>query len=208
MRFAFISVALLASSVASSATPIDGWYTEVFGGYTYLPNNVNNLGRSNATYWSGYDAGGKIGYKNNPMRYEAEFTYLNAGTKKFNVFNIQQTGVSGQSDAFLAMANAYYDFHNLVDVIQPFLGFGIGYAWVNATLNSTGPLGATQFTESNTVFAYQGTAGLTYNFAENYALNIGYRYVATVNAQKLGKMFQANLASIGAIYRFDEGRYK
>ena len=106
------------------------------------------------------------------------------------------------------MLNVYYDFHNLLDALQPFLGGGIGYGWVNASLNSTGPLGVTQYSPTNTVFAYQATAGLTYNFSENYALNIGYRYIATARGNELGKSFQANLASLGAVYRFDEGRYK
>ncbi len=212
MRLAFVSVALLATSVANAAPPIDGWYSSLFGGYTYLPNNINNtlngLTRSSATYQSGYNAGGSIGYKSNPMRYEGQLTYLSANLDKFKINHIEQKGVRGYSDAVLAFANAYYDFPNLVNALQPFVGIGIGYGWVQAKLNSTGPTVATQFTGSNTKFAYQATAGLTYNFSENYALNIGYRYVATVRADELSKSFQASLASLGVVYRFNEGNYK
>ena len=46
-------------------------------------------------------------------------------------------------------------------------------------LDSTGPFRTTYFTATDNSFAYQGTAGLTYNFSENYAVNLAYRYVAT-----------------------------
>lgn len=212
MKLVFVSAALFASSMVNAATPIDGWYTGVFGGYTYLPNNISithdGLTRSNASYQSGYDAGGSIGYKSNPMRYEGEITYLYAHLKNFKLNRIQQNGVKGHGEALLAMANVYYDFPNLLYTLQPFLGFGIGYGWLNAKLNSTGPLIATQYSGTNTLFTYQAMAGLTYNFSENYALNLGYRYVSTSRANELGKRFQANLASVGAVYRFDEGSYK
>ena len=212
MRLAFVSVAFLATSLTHAATPIDGWYAGVFGGYAYVPNNINKtqqgLTRSNATYQAGYDAGGNIGFKSNPMRYEGELTYINANLEKFRNNSIQQTGVGGYNDNFLAMAKVYYDFPNVLMAIQPFLGVGIGYAWVQARLNSTGPDGITQFTGSNSVFAYQATGGLTYNFAETWALNIGYRYIATKHAENLGHIFQAHLANLGVVYRFDGNNYK
>ena len=212
MKTALVFAALCAASTANAATPIDGWYSSVFGGYTYLPSNVHHWHfgtlRSDPSYDGGYDAGGSIGYKSNPMRYEGELTYLNAQTHAFRVNSLKQTGVKGNSDAVLAMANIYYDFPEMVASIQPFLGMGIGYAWVGTRLDSSGPFGLTGFTGSNNVFAYQATTGLTYNFSENYALNIGYRYAVTGHASALGRSFQAHMANVGAIYRFSENRYK
>ena len=212
MRLTLVSLALIATSVANAAEPINGWYTSVFGGYSYLPNNINvtntGLARTNSSYQGGYDAGGSIGYKSNPMRYEGELTYLDANLQKFNVNGIPQTGVTGFSDAFLTMANVYYDFNNLVGALQPYLGGGIGYAWIEGKFQSTGPVGSTQLTATNSQFTYQAIAGLTYNFAENYALSLSYRYVATTHANEFGKSFQANLANFGLIYRFDGINYK
>lgn len=218
MRIAFVSAALFATSIANGATPIDGWYDSIFGGYAYVPNNINNfiygVKRSDAVYQKGYDAGGSLGYKSNPMRYEGELTYLNATLKKYKLNNIQRARVFGYSNAVLAMANVYYDFPGIASPIQPFLGTGIGYGWVSAKLKTAGPpqisrlTGSTQFSGSNSVFAYQATGGITYNFSENYALNLGYRYIITTHAAALGKVFQANLANLGAIYRFDGNSYK
>ena len=212
MRLACVSVALLATSVTYGATPIDGWYAGAFGGYAYMPSNINtarhSLVRSNATFFPGYNAGGSIGFKSNPMRYEGELSYLNASLKKFTINNVQQTGVNGYNSAVLGLAKVYYDFPNLLNALQPFVGVGVGYGWVEARLTSSGPSGITQFTGSNSVVAYQATGGLTYNFAENYALNLSYRYVVTAHVHNLGSIFQAQLANLGVVYRFDGSNYK
>lgn len=212
MRIFVLAASLLATTMATAATPIDGWYSGVFGGTTYLPGNIDKttlgLTRNDAKYHWGYDAGGSIGFKSNPMRYEAELTYLNADLSHFKVNGITQTGVEGYSDAIFGLANAYYDFPGITMAIQPFLGAGIGYGWVKSNLSSTGPSGITNFDTSNSTFAYQATGGVTYNFAENYALNIGYRYIGTTHVADMGKMFQAHLANVGAVYRFDGNNYK
>ena len=212
MKVAVLSIALLTSNLTYASTPIDGWYSNLFGGYAYVPNNIDKtyagLTYSNAGYKAGYDAGASIGYKSNVMRYEGQVTYVNAPLKSFNLNNVPQTGVTGQNDVVLGFANVYYDFPNYLNCLQPYLGVGIGYSWVNAALKSTGPYGKSTYSGYNTPFSYQGSAGVTYNFAESYALNLGYRYVATVKANNLGKMYQAQLANLGVVYRFDGNNYK
>lgn len=218
MRIAFFSAAVLASSLATAATPVDGWYSSVFGGYSYLPNNISNthfgLSRTGASYTGGFNAGGRIGFQSNPLRYEAEFTYIQANVKHFQINRIIQKRVGKQVNASLGMANVYYDFPEMVPCISPFVGVGLGYGFVEAQLKSRGPFYTvgpyynSYFKGSNSVFAYQATAGVTYNFAENYALNLAYRYVGTDRVHELGKVFQANLASVGVIYRFDQATYK
>lgn len=212
MKLAVFIASLSAASAAIAAPAIDGWYSSVFGGYAYLPNNIHNtrygITRSNANYQSGFDAGGNLGFKSNPMRYEGELSYIQANANSFELNHFRQFGVNGYSNAILGMANIYYDFLGITEAIQPFLGLGIGYAGVQVKLNSTAPFGITHYNHSNAVFAYQATGGLTYNFAENYALSLGYRYVATSTVPELGQMFQANLANLGAVYRFDGNNYK
>ena len=213
MKRTLCSIALLASGIASATTPIDGWYSSIFGGAAFVPSNLNNtsggLTRSHAQYETGYDAGGSFGFKSTPIRYEGEITYLNVDLDRFRVSNIEQTGVKGFNHSLLAMANIYYDFPAFVaNSIEPYLGLGIGYAYIDGQFKSTGPNGLTSYSPSSNAFAYQATGGLTYNFAEAYALNIGYRYVATARVDDFGKMFQTNLVNVGATYRFDGMRYK
>lgn len=212
MRIVLFSAAALSAGMTLAATPIDGWYSSAFGGYTFMPDNVYvvqpGLLRNHAAYRAGYHVGGRIGFQSNPLRYEGELTYIDANLKGFYINNIRQRGISGDTSALLGMANVYYDFPEMVPAVQPFLGIGIGYGWVEGTLNSTGPFFHSHYNGSNSVFAYQGTAGFTFNFAENYALNIAYRYVGTQKVDNLGKDFQANLGTVGFIYRFNEIIYK
>lgn len=212
MRISLFSAALFVSSATFAATPVDGLYTRVFGGYTYLPNNVsttiNNNAWTAAAYGNGYHAGASFGYQSNPLRYEFEYTYLSADTRQFRINFIEQTGVNGQVSANWLMANVFYDLPEVLPSIVPYLGIGVGYASLQTTLNGTGPNGYTAFKATGNEFAYQATAGLTYNFAENYGANISYRYAMTNSAYEFGKIFQANMASAGVIYHFDKGNYK
>ena len=121
---------------------------------------------------------------------------------------IRQTHVGGYNNGIMGMANVFYDFPGILQSFQPFLGFGIGYAWLNVKLDNLSPASLSTVHITTSAFAYQGLAGVTYNFSENYALNLGYRYLATPHVFDLGHVFQANLANIGVIYRFDNAKYK
>lgn len=219
MRISLLSAALLANSLAFAATPVDGWYTSVFGGYAYLPPNISNtiynFYLDDSGYNSGYNAGGRIGFQGGIMRYELEYTYLHDSLKHFSVNNVRQMGVTGYSSASLGMANVYVDFPEMLPAISPYLGMGIGYAHIQARFSSIFryyPTALvyypTTFVVNANAFAYQGTAGITYNFAENYAVNLAYRYVATDKASNFRKIFEAHIASAGAIFRFDQANYK
>jgi len=212
MKKMLFSLALLTSSIASAATPIDGWYSSVFGGYAYLPNNLNvtqsGLYFSDARFRSGYDAGASFGFKSSPMRYEGEFTYISAEPRHFKINDLAQTHVKGFSNAYFGMANVYYDFPTLIEPLAPFVGVGLGYGYVENQFRSTGPLAVARLNGHDNVFGYQGTAGITFNFSEYCALNLAYRYVGTSKVDFFGKSFQAHLANVGAIYRFDIAQYK
>lgn len=209
MRITLFSAALLASGMACAATPVDGWYTSVFGGYTFVPDNIYNTSYGvvfdGVGYNNGYNAGGRIGYQSNPIRYEAEYTYLHANTKHFDIDQVRQDEVTGFTAGNFFMANLYYDFPNMLPAVSPYLGVGIGYAYLESNLTSSG---LTYFSTSDNAFAYQGTAGITYNFSENYAVNLAYRYVATDKSSDFGKVYQAHIANAGVVYHFDHGNYK
>lgn len=213
MKHTLLTAALVITGTASAATAVDGWYTSAFGGFTFMPSNIstfdNNRFVETNAYNTGYNVGARLGYQSNPIRYEGEYTYLSANLKYFNVNNVRQIAVEGESFGSLLMANIYYDFREILPAISPFLGAGIGYAMLDTSLNGRTPNGAlNHFSISENDFAYQATAGLTYNFAEHYALNIAYRYAALGTKGDYGKLFQANLATAAVIYRFDKGNYK
>ncbi|ARH00611.1 outer membrane protein [Legionella micdadei] len=243
MRIAFFSAMLLCSSLATAATPIDGLYGSLFGGYSYVPDNLDKLHDGikfdHAVFDNGFNAGGRFGYQTNHWRYEGELTYIRTTVNsfRFGLFSnllidpIRVRDVSGQTNMVIGAANLYYDFPEMVPCIAPFLGAGIGYGWFNVNLHNDfshrrnlllnpnfllnpglfqNPLfqNRLHYSGSSGAFVYQGTAGLTYNFTENYALNLAYRYVGSSRISAYGKVLQGNLASVGVVYRFSEYNYK
>ena len=212
MKIGFFSAALLASNVLSAAVPIDGWYASLFGGYSYIPNNLSTSTSgyliSYSSFNSGFNAGGRFGYKSNPLRFEGEFTYLHANISGFKINNVPQGNESGDASVPMIMANIYYDFPEIIQSIEPFLGFGIGYSWVSTAFTSASPSPPLIYDNAKSAFTYQGTAGLTFNYAEHFSLDLAYRYLGTDKVGYLGKIFQANLVTVGATYRFDGNRYK
>ena len=210
-RSTLASTLLLTTSVATAAIPIDGWYSTVFGGYAYLPSNIatsrSNVTYTDANYESEYNAGGSFGYKSNPMRYEGQVTYINAMLNHVYENGQRETRVAGYNNAIFGLANVYYDFPMMIPAISPYLGAGLGYGWINVKVDNA-RLNIPDFRVADSAFTYQGTAGITFNFAENYALHIAYRYLATNTVFDLGERFQAHLANVGVIYRYDEAKYK
>lgn len=208
MKKLILSASLLATGLVNAATPIDGWYTSAFGGFTYLPNNISTINSGvfldASSYVTGYNVGGRVGYQSNPLRYEFEYTFLSSGLNGFNINSVSQANVSGSSSGSLLMANIYYDFPDMLPAMSPFLGVGIGGAILETTLISDS--GYFHLDESQ--FAYQGTAGITYNFSENYSINLAYRYAAVANNDNYGMNFQAHMLSAGGTYHFDRGFYK
>jgi opacity protein-like surface antigen len=212
MKIKLLSSLLLASTFAYAAVPINGLYGEVFGGYTYMPTNVftayNGTTFTNAHYNSGYHGGGRFGYKDNPMRYELEVSYLSAIPSQLNVDAVDLRGLSGQTSAAVGLINAYFDFPEIIPTLNPYISGGIGYAYVSSRISTTISSPSFLFRATDSAFAYQGSVGIAYNFAYNYSLDVAYRYLGTSHINEMGENFQAHMASAGVTYRFDGGEYK
>lgn len=212
MKRALFTTALLVAGTVSASTTVNGWYASGFGGYTYSPSNVERLYYgfllSDVHYRWGYNAGGGVGYQSNTIRYELQYTYLYVDTNQYSVNYKKALDIDGGTKANILMANLYYDFPEVLTQTSPFLGVGIGYAFTHATLNSTSRFKKPHFNIDQNSFAYQGTAGLTYNFRKNFAVNAAYRYTATTEKSNWGKNLQAHMGNVGVVYRFDINSYK
>lgn len=207
MKLKLFTTAFLVAGVASAAAPVNGWYASGFGGYTYSPSNVERLYYgyllSDVHYRYGYNVGGGFGYQSNPIRYEFQYNYIYVDTNRYSVNHVPALEIDGGTRANVLLANIYYDFDKKFGAFSPFLGVGIGYGFMHATLNSTSRFKKPHFNINQDSFAYQGTAGLTHNFRNNFAVNAAYRYLASTETSYWGKVFQAHMADIGIIYRFD-----
>lgn len=208
----FASLALLVPSMAFSATPIDGAYTHLYGGYLYLPGNISNsifnLNINQASYQNGYDAGFSMGYQLNPLRFDLDFNYLKAGLEGFNLNETAAIHPYGYNDAFFASSDIYFDLPVNNTLLNPFLGLGLGYAVIHHQIQSYLTNQNFNLNHSSNIFAYHAKAGIIYNFAENYALDLTYQYTRTKDDKYMGKYFQAHTANVGITYRFNGQFYK
>lgn len=90
------------------------------------------------------------------------------------------TPIEGQITAMSVMGNGYLDFHEDDSSVSPYLGVGAGMARLE--ISDFGIGGPGDGEAKDTVFAYQGMAGLASHLSERITLFAGYRYFATVNA--------------------------
>ena len=110
---------------------------------------------SNASFNTGFVAGGALGYDFVGPRVEAEGVYRE-NTRHAGGRWVSSAGFNFNEVAI--MGNVYYDFL-AGSAIVPYIGAGAGVAFVNA-----GALGATR---QSTQFAYQGIIGVGWNIDPN-----------------------------------------
>jgi len=207
----FLTLGLFSCFSAYSAMPIDGLYSTAFGGLSLVTPNIDvtykNVYLNQSNYNSGFDAGAALGYKSAIWRYEVEVTYFDATINQIALDRVVDSTPQGYNDGVLGFLNILLDIPvSATNLIQPYIGAGIGYAWIqNDVTNTSNTL---QFNPNNYALAYQGTAGLIYNFAENWSMSASYHFMSTTHINTLGSNFQTSLVNGGLTYRFDECEYK
>ncbi len=171
------TLAIAALTGAANAAEGKGWYTGVQGGVNLEQDSAlagSTPAGSNIDFDTGWVGLADAGYRwGNGFRTELEGGY------RRNDIDSVSTGGSGNVSAWSAMGNVIYDLGNLYGIrdythVTPFVGAGIGAAGVKANLGA--PTGVN---ESDTVLAYQGIAGVTYNVTPAIDLNVSYHYFWT-----------------------------
>jgi OOP family OmpA-OmpF porin len=110
----------------------------------------------------------------NGFRTEFEFS-----ASQSSVDSVSGSSSSGGSvNTLSGMVNGLYDFQT-GGPLKPYLGLGIGVSRLR--YNDVTPIGGTAISDRDTVFAYQGIAGLSYDLGDNVALTTDYRYFRTVD---------------------------
>lgn len=132
---------------------------------------------------SGFSASAAVGYRfANNLRLEGEFTYFN-NSIEFASAQTPMTPVSGAAQGnvglYSFMANAYYDIPTN-SRFRPYVGVGLGFyiSRINeltATFFPFVPLNPVNQT-SETSFAFQFKAGVSYEISPKSEAFLGYRY--------------------------------
>ncbi len=141
-------------------------------------------------HYSSFTLGGAlaVGYDfypkmNIPLRAEIEYAMRGWGGNSWDVNYADVVGFDTTAKFMYStlMANFYYDFHNSSN-FTPYVGAGLGlafiYADINVDLNNSDiHMNYASYGKNQTNFAWQVGAGVAYNFTENVAVDLAYRYV-------------------------------
>jgi opacity protein-like surface antigen len=142
---------------------------------------------------TGFDAGMMVGYSFADHwgvfvpRVELEFGYL---SNDVNTVTLAVGGVAGTANPDSSEINAFYGLASLLlDIptgwgFNPFIGGGVGFANVRldhvgkiSGLAIIGPGSTFIFDEEDTAFAWNLTAGLSFDISRNITLDIAYRFL-------------------------------
>ncbi|MDO9083341.1 MAG: outer membrane beta-barrel protein [Humidesulfovibrio sp.] len=228
----FAVLALVAALAIGPAYAADkgGVYVGIKGGYEYKDHNKGDVADStaapnnnNATNqsWSeksGYTIGGAIGYNfagmGLPVRAEAEYLYHNQF--KYSADNATSGGLTGtfnsKIDIHTVFANFYYDIKTST-AFTPYVGAGLGVAWINQKVTSTFRNWAPGTSDGNydtTNFAWNVGAGVGYSLTDNIIIDLGYRYTSFGDAKNVeqgaisfqAKDLKSHEALLGLRYQF------
>ena len=183
VKTGLVAAALLAltatGALAEDTMTAPGLYAGFAGGGSWLPHrDFSAPGFSNSEISSevGWVFLPSLGWRwGNGLRTEVEGGYRRNNVQ--NVLNCGGCGDSGHTTAWTAMVNALYDIPTQ-SRFHPYLGVGVGGADVK--MGDIGPIGGTDFSDSQWAFAYQGIAGVSATLAETFEAFVEYRYLGTL----------------------------
>jgi opacity protein-like surface antigen len=159
----------------------DSWYVAAALGATHLSNEtVKQAGVDiTAEFNTGVLGSLAVGHTFGGLRAEGEFTYTQNELTDLNVPGLGKTTVSGDVSVAALMANVYYDF-NADSRWRPFIGAGAGYAHVS--INNLTAFGMVVADDTAGAIVYQLKTGIGYAFTDSLEGILGYRFLATGNA--------------------------
>ncbi len=156
-----------------------GFYLAVSGGASFLQSidfKIEDSSSNKATFDTGWMAALAVGYGlQNGFRAEIEGAHRHNGIDQF-----RRLEGSGSLNASTLMVNGYYDI-NLNDFpIVPYIGVGIGMARINGNgIKRNLVTCCPQVDGSDTVFAYQAIAGLSWRLMPALSIGVEYRFLGT-----------------------------
>lgn len=174
-----LSVAAMVASlfIAQTAKAADELGDKVYfvlGAGFNLPLNssIDSTSSNETADWdTGWSSKAAIGYKfDNSWRSELEGAYRE---------NANGKDKAGDVEVWSLMGNLVYDF-DVHEEWTPYLGAGIGAAWVDADKVSPAGAGA-NWSGNSSSLAYQGIAGVAYEFAKDVDVVLDYRFFSSPN---------------------------
>ena len=183
---------MTAAGVAISSSLYASPYVELDLGAS-IPLDSKIIDNADASYNPTIAVTSAVGYAfNQNFRVDLEYGYQEADIDRIAGVNVDG---AASLTVHTALANGYYNFKNSTK-ITPFIGGGVGAAFLEGNLGSA--------SASDTVLAYQGTAGASYSVNDHLAVTGSYRYTGTEDGAfgLPNTSFSGNLVRVGMAYNF------
>ena len=188
--FLLVTLPLLVSG-ALSAVAADGFYVAASGGANLLADSDASEPGATGTFEfdTGFALSGAVGYAQGPWRAELDITYrendFDSATVTATIFGTTITAsgqLEGDASSLAFMATGYYDI-DTGSPVKPYLGLGIGVARVDVNDLRLAGSALTPVNVDDTVFAFQITAGASFEMNQNLDLTLHYRYFRTADPE-------------------------
>ncbi len=162
-----------------------GWYLRGDIGYRF--QNIGSSSSADTTMVPSLDSAkvvnavmGSLGAGYKAGWFRADLTGDYGWRGKYNATTTGGTAIAGKIDSFTVMANGYLDLGTWTG-ITPYVGAGIGGADLIFSSyenpSAVAPMLSTAVPIHRWNVAWAAMAGLSYNFAPNLLLDVGYRHV-------------------------------
>lgn len=164
---------LVLVSAASAAGP-NGWYIGLEGGGSWIPDVdvvEDGVPNANTSFETGWAALGTVGYGWNSWRLELEGGYR---SNEIDIFRVGATNYTagGDFNEISGMLNVLYDW-DFSERFGLFIGAGAGADYIQYENDNYHTV---LVHDEDTVFAWQGLAGLNYRLSGRTDLVLAYRY--------------------------------
>ncbi len=184
LKFAALAalVAALALPGVANAYPKQGYYVGLAGGIGLQQDSDATIGgiKDQLQFSPGFAVSGDIGYGfENQLRPEFEIAYRKANVNKVTG-PVSGPNTTGNYNSIDFMGNLFYDFDTHTG-LTPYVGIGAGIALTGA--DNAGTVVGTTLDSQETLFAYQGIAGLSYEISERLDATADYRYFSTLEPE-------------------------
>ncbi|WP_372006369.1 outer membrane beta-barrel protein [Tistrella mobilis] len=178
----------VASEIALRRGGEPGWYGSLLGGANMETDTsfTSGLagGKIEQEFKTGFGVLGAVGYDFGRVaqwggfRTELEIGYRQNNIDSHSVGGVDQPDSNGKSKVWSGMLNVYHDFYLPASRLTPYLGLGVGGAFVEADGYSADG-SPTLLDDDDTVLAYQAMLGASYALSPSMSLIGEYRYFGT-----------------------------
>ncbi|MEN2975772.1 outer membrane beta-barrel protein [Tistrella bauzanensis] len=185
---AFAHAQDVASEIALLRGGEPGWYGSILGGVNMQSDSSFSSGLAGgkvaAEFDTGYGVVGAIGYDFGRVaqwggfRTELEIGYRQNDVDSLSIGGTNLANSDGDATVWSGMVNVYHDLYLPASRLTPYIGLGIGAAYVEYdSFSAAGAPGA--MSDDDTVLAYQGILGASYALSPAMSLVGEYRYFGT-----------------------------